>query len=154
MLQFGDLSIATQDAAGFEGTGRVFPNPPAAGAAGAGLADSRDISVLTRFDAYMSAAPTLRPAAASALIAEVSRREEADALFRAVAADLGVPAAAAAPRLTAPGGEACYVAAVDEVAEWRGWTDYSLKHARVLAALCDTRPQSEVLRAIRAHTGS
>jgi len=151
VMQFGDLSIATQDASAFQGKGDVGPMSERGAAADSGIVDSRDVALVNRFSAYMSASEEERSAAAAALVAEVTAREEADSRFRRIAAAAGAPEAfTAAPAFDTSESEDCHIDAVAETRRLCGWTDYSLKYAGTIGSLCDRRSTGEVLRAVRS----
>lgn len=145
VMQWGDLSIASRTASTFEGSGNTFPSTQQKVMGGA--VDSRDVQLVTLYNQYMSAPPGSRAASAAALVAEIQHREAADEMFGRIAARLQLPEDT--PALTLEGRHGCWKRAHEAVREYcGGYSDYSLKHSRVVAAACNLRDDADGIVAV------
>eukprot|EP01063_Lacrimia_lanifica_P003056 TRINITY_DN1163_c0_g4_i1.p1 TRINITY_DN1163_c0_g4~~TRINITY_DN1163_c0_g4_i1.p1 ORF type:complete len:451 (+),score=134.26 TRINITY_DN1163_c0_g4_i1:57-1409(+) len=138
--QHGALLLGLEPASVFEGTGRTaLKNAGDAGAPGTYTSvDSRDVKLTMEFSRYMKAEgdAAARSAHAASLIAEIQHREAEDAKFAAIARALALPESLAVPEAE-PEDVHCAHAAHKAVAtRCGGYSDYSLKHAAVIAKAC------------------
>ncbi len=104
----------------------------------ASAVDSRDIALVSLFYKYLRTGE-----GAEALVDEVKSRESADKLFKKVA--VAVFGAAKGAELAADGlnmdpeSTACHKTVNQAVAQFcGGYTDYSLKHSRIVVNMCET----------------
>ena len=127
--QFGTLSMTSQMTSNFEGIGNTGNKTETVKPES--HADSRDISLVTLYNRYLNGGGS---AAAAALIAEVQQREAADQQFAAIQEEV----IGNDRREAARAHRECYRPAHEAVVAACGpYTDYSLKHSKTIAYLCD-----------------
>eukprot|EP01060_Flectonema_neradi_P014297 TRINITY_DN20_c0_g1_i2.p1 TRINITY_DN20_c0_g1~~TRINITY_DN20_c0_g1_i2.p1 ORF type:complete len:413 (+),score=125.83 TRINITY_DN20_c0_g1_i2:129-1367(+) len=127
--QFGTKSMTSDMTSQFEGTGKTGNKTEAVKPES--HADSRDISLVTLYNRYLNGGGS---AAAAALIKEIEQREAADQRFAAIQKEV----IGNDRREAARAHRECYRPAHEAVVAACGpYTDYSLKHSKTIAYLCD-----------------
>eukprot|EP01061_Rhynchopus_euleeides_P047555 TRINITY_DN958_c0_g1_i2.p2 TRINITY_DN958_c0_g1~~TRINITY_DN958_c0_g1_i2.p2 ORF type:complete len:426 (+),score=220.20 TRINITY_DN958_c0_g1_i2:55-1332(+) len=138
VLQFGDLAITTTASSVFEGTGKIAPSSVSSSSESASSTSSRDIVLMSLHHKYLRAKGAARSVAAKELIVEIQARETADQLFADVKAAVSARASVADMYTSAQMQPACYEAVHEAVrVQCGGYTDYSMKYAKDMKALCD-----------------
>lgn len=146
VMQWGDVSMASEESSVFEGKGDTFPTKVAASEAGQ-MVSSRDVKLHYLYSKYVRVGT---PEVAAELKAEIAHRESEDAKYARLAKALDVAAdfdALAAPEV------GCWHVAHEAVGEFcGGYSDYSLKHSRVVAGACNrwSGDSAKVVNALRA----
>lgn len=138
VMQYGDVSVATELVAAFQGTGSATP----AASQREGVVASRDVPLHLAYYRYLRADSAARLAAGEALRAQVAARLAADALFLGWATDatgdaaLAEELAAARPNGPALCGSCCRLVHERVRESCGGYDDYSLQYGRLVANLC------------------
>eukprot|EP01060_Flectonema_neradi_P014300 TRINITY_DN20_c0_g1_i6.p1 TRINITY_DN20_c0_g1~~TRINITY_DN20_c0_g1_i6.p1 ORF type:complete len:413 (+),score=132.64 TRINITY_DN20_c0_g1_i6:59-1297(+) len=127
--QFGTMSMTSDMTSNFEGTGKTGNKTETVKPES--HVDSRDISLVTLYNRYLNGGGSV---AAAALIEEIEQREMADKRFESIQKEV----IGNDRREAATTHRECYKPAHQAVVAACGpYTDYSLKHSKTIAYLCD-----------------
>ena len=150
VMQFGDLTLTTENAAQYEGKGNVHNGVAATAASGEDAVDSRDNTLVMLYSRYMRSTGAKRSAAAKELIQEIQDRETADAAFAAIVRSVGVETEVTTLDQVHP---ECYRTVYETARVSCAVSDYSLKHIKSLKMLCDSTngDAARIVKQVLAH---